>query len=112
MSATAEQSKQGLINELIAAAWLCEQGYEVFKNVLPRGDIDLVTIKGEEVRRIDVKTLGISDNNKDWNFSWNSYLSKEQQDKGIKILFVKNGIVGWNRDYFPSYKKEKNKEDA
>ena len=41
--------------ELKAAAWLLEQGYEVFKNVSPHGEIDLIAIKGNEIRKIDVK---------------------------------------------------------
>ena len=46
----------GTNTELKAAAWLLEQGYEVFRNVSSHGEIDLVAIKDGIVRKIDVKT--------------------------------------------------------
>lgn len=46
---------RGAHAELKAAAWLLEQGFDVFRNVSPHGDTDLVAIKDGVVRRFDVK---------------------------------------------------------
>jgi hypothetical protein len=46
---------RGAHAELRAAAWLLEQGYEVFRNVSGHGKIDLVAVKDGEVRFFDVK---------------------------------------------------------
>jgi hypothetical protein len=48
---------QGAVSELRAAIWLLNQGYEVFRNVSAHGPMDLVAIKGQEILRLDVKTL-------------------------------------------------------
>ena len=93
-----EASKQGLINEHRATVWLLEQGYEVYKNVLPIGTVDLIAIKDSKVIKLDVKTLKVREDGP--IFSWKIYLSEEQINSGIVPLFVKDGKVGWNRDYF------------
>jgi hypothetical protein len=46
---------KGAHMEIRAAAWLLEQGYEVFRNVSPYGEIDLVAIKDGVVTALDVK---------------------------------------------------------
>lgn len=51
-----EINKLGDYHELQACAWLMEQGYEVFRNVSSTGPIDIVAIKGSEVRRSNVRT--------------------------------------------------------
>lgn len=52
-----EHKHIGSYSELIAAAWLLERGYEVFRNVSMCGPIDIVAIKGRETLLIDVKTV-------------------------------------------------------
>jgi Holliday junction resolvase-like predicted endonuclease len=94
----------GALNEYQALIWLANQGYEVYRNVVPNGDTDFLVYKDGTYTRIDVKTLRKSDKNSDWNFSWLTYVDQAAIDKGIRILFVKDGTVGWNRDYFPAYK--------
>lgn len=48
---------KGALNELKAHAWLLEQGFEVFANVSPHGDTDLIarTPDGELIE-VDVTT--------------------------------------------------------
>jgi Holliday junction resolvase-like predicted endonuclease len=50
--------KSGAHAELIASAWLLKQGYEVFRNVSPDGEADLVVFcpNTRELKRVDVKT--------------------------------------------------------
>ena len=72
--------------ELIAAAWLFKNGYEVFKNVSAHGIIDIVAIKDGAVILLDVKTK-------------NSRLSKEQAEAGVKFLIYDendNCYINWN----------------
>lgn len=73
-------------SELIAAAWLLKNGYEVFKNVSAHGIIDIVAIKDGTVLLLDVKTK-------------NSRLSKEQAAAGVKFLIYDendNCYIDWN----------------
>lgn len=46
---------KGACAELRAAAWLLEQGYEVFRNVSGFGEIDIVAVKAGIARFFDVK---------------------------------------------------------
>ncbi len=57
--ARGDDSIVGARSELLAAAWLMELGYEVFRNVSPCGPADLVAWKrGTEAKYlIDVKTV-------------------------------------------------------
>ena len=47
---------KGAISELIACQYLMCLGYEVFRNVCPTGSIDIVAIKGDTIKKFDVKT--------------------------------------------------------
>jgi len=51
-----KEKHRGQVSELRAAAWLLEQGYEVFRNISPFGDVDIVAIKDGVVRLFDVKS--------------------------------------------------------
>lgn len=88
----------GDIAEYKAIVWLLDKGYEVFKNVGATGDVDLVVLKDSTFTKIDVKTVRYGRDGA--CFSWKSYLSKEQLEAGVKVLFVEGDKVGWNRDYF------------
>lgn len=50
---------RGAHSELVAVAWLIEQGYEVFRNVSQHGKVDIVVLNEatKEFIPIDVKTL-------------------------------------------------------
>jgi hypothetical protein len=69
---------KGAKYELLACAWLLEQGYEVFRNVALVGKGDLVIWKkGMIPVLVDVKSGGIS------------------KVKGILTLRYKNGEFSW-----------------
>jgi hypothetical protein len=74
---------KGACSELVACAWLLEQGYEVFRNVSSHGLVDLIALKENIVTFFDVKT-------------WDSLktrhpprLSVAQKQLGVKLLAVK-----------------------
>ena len=46
----------GARQELVAAIWLWDHGYEVFQNLAPAGDIDIIAVKEQEILKIDVTT--------------------------------------------------------
>lgn len=96
---------KGATAELKAQAWLLEQGYEVFRNVAQWGPADLVAFKEGKFSRIDVKCLQRNGDLDDWCFRHNRYLTDEQLVDGVKVLFVKDSEIGWNRDYFQPFKK-------
>jgi hypothetical protein len=43
--------------ELLACAWLLQQGYEVFRNVSLSGFIDIIAYKNGETLKLDVKSI-------------------------------------------------------
>lgn len=49
-------SAKGAKSELLAAAYLIGQGWEVFRALSPASALDLIAIRGDEIRKIDVKT--------------------------------------------------------
>jgi hypothetical protein len=51
-----DKGRKGAHSELIACAWLLDQGYDVYRNVSPVGMVDIIAIKGDEHLKIDVKT--------------------------------------------------------
>lgn len=46
---------KGALNELLACAWLLQEGYEVFRNLSAHGLVDLVAIRDGAIIKIDVK---------------------------------------------------------
>ncbi len=83
-----DQKHRGCVSELLAAAWLLGQGYEVFRNVSAHGAIDIVAIKDGEVTLIDVKTARAP-------YRFNR-ASKEQDTLGVRVLCVAHsGKVSW-----------------
>lgn len=50
-----DDKHKGSYAELRAAAWLLDQGYDVFRNVSQHGKIDIVAIKDGVIRCFDVK---------------------------------------------------------
>jgi Holliday junction resolvase len=71
---------RGAISELIACAWLLEQGYEVFRNVSACGLADLVAFKDGATLLIDVKTA---------NKGARVPLKPEQFAAGVVAIYVK-----------------------
>ena len=50
-----DTSRQGDWAEMVAAAWLMGQGYEVYRNLGSTGDADLVCWLDGDLFRVDVK---------------------------------------------------------
>lgn len=75
--------------ELVACAWLLELGYQVFRNVAPSGNIDLVAIRDNEVIYIDVAKVPYL-KSKDDSIVYGRAKTKEERAKrnGIKVLYV------------------------
>ena len=79
----------GDISEHMAVVKFLKEGYHVFKNVSPKGPIDMVLVHREtgEVRKIDVKT-------KSYRQSWkpgtrtHRQRSKEQVRLGVEFEFI------------------------
>ena len=69
----------GSRNELIACAWLLEQGYEVFRNVSAHGLVDIIAMKDGKTYHFDVK-------------GGQTKLSETQVAMGVKRLTVANGM--------------------
>lgn len=81
-----DRKHQGALAEIIAAAWLLKEGYEVFRNVSSHGLIDIVAIRADEILRLDVKTIKVGETR--------PRLSQDQIDRGVKLLIVdpKTGV--------------------
>lgn len=76
-----DKKHKGAVCELTACAWLLEQGYEVFRNVSAFGHADIVAWKGDEILKLDVKSIA----------NGLPALSNEQRLNGIRILGVHVG---------------------
>lgn len=50
------KSQVGARSELIACAWLIENGYAVFRNVSNFGPVDIIALRGQTLLRLDIKT--------------------------------------------------------
>ncbi len=61
-----EKKHKGAHSELIASAWLLSKGYEVFRNISPHGQVDIVAIRNSEVLYIDVKSVPDMDSQTVW----------------------------------------------
>lgn len=82
-------SQIGAVSELAACSWLISQGYEVFKNVVASGPIDLVAIKDGVAMLIDVKTALLNrDKQGRATGLHRSTPRKNQKSIGIRMLYV------------------------
>lgn len=70
----------GAQSELIACAWLLGQGFEVFRNVSPHGETDVLAIdETGKLWRFDIKTRSVENAPR---------ITQEQADKGVLPLYV------------------------
>jgi Holliday junction resolvase-like predicted endonuclease len=94
-------SQKGAVSELKAAAWLIDQGYEVFRNLVPTGPADLVAFHPEtgEFIAVDVKTLSIQTNSN----GWETAARRKHENPHVRILYVHKNSVGWEPEDLPSY---------
>jgi len=89
--------RKGDINELKATIWLLEQGYEVYPNAGATGITDLVCEDKEGILyKVQVKTL----QKLNGSYCFRCPKHQEYYKRGIKLLWVYEDQVGWNRDYF------------
>jgi hypothetical protein len=96
---TTDTNKKGAWAELIACAWLIQNGWEVFRNVTPTGARDLVARRHGKYIGIDVKlirTLGRGPS-----------LKPEQLADGVWPLFVlPDGSCGFGGGFSDKCGKE------
>jgi hypothetical protein len=98
-AAGAARHRKGAWGELIASAWLLEQGYEVFRSVTPTGPIDLVAVNSEHILLFDVKVVRTYRKNDGsvgiHGKSQKSAMNDRQQAMNVQPLFVtEDGICG------------------
>lgn len=74
----------GAMNELQACLHLLEDGYEVFKNVSPVGEIDIIAIKNGVIKLLDVKPGVVKSDGTATGMS----LKNNQLALGIRALHV------------------------
>jgi Holliday junction resolvase-like predicted endonuclease len=70
---------RGAHSELTACLWLLEQGYEVFRNISQHGIADVVAFRGNEILKIDVKTLGPMGQ------------GRQRPDEDVAVIYVRDG---------------------
>lgn len=75
-----QRKHRGAHSELVACAWLLNQGYEVFRNVSPHGIADIIAFRGGEMRRIDVKSVYVGKHP--------PHLNDSQLESGVIPLYV------------------------
>jgi hypothetical protein len=73
----------GAANELIVAADLMRKGFEVFRNLSPRGLVDVIARRGPDLFRIQVKSASCA----------RSPASPEEKEANDLFAFVTDGSV-------------------
>lgn len=108
---------KGAWAELTATAWLLDQGYEVFRNVSPHGDTDIIARKPGEILEIDV-TCGSVRIRADGSQTL-QYNGKSKSPAYVRVLVVlPDGTCQWGekgiargpietRSYWPDRRKTK-----
>ena len=92
-----EKKHRGGYSELIASAWLLEQGFEVFRNLCDRGPVDLIVLKDGQTQLIDVKTVQILVTKAGSCMVNGPKLKPEQIELGVRALFVTpDGLCDWH----------------
>jgi hypothetical protein len=76
-----DKKHRGAKAELLACVWLLSKGYEVFRNVSQHGVADLVATRGDEVLKLDVKTI---------NGASVPRLTASQINEGVVGVYVHN----------------------
>ena len=88
----------GGYSELVAAAWLLETGYEVFRNVCAHGAVDLIAYRDGKTSYIDVKTVQVGVNGQGViRISAGGKLKPDQVKLGVRALYVTtDGVCDWH----------------
>lgn len=79
-----DKKHTGAKSELLACAWLLSQGYEVFRNVSPFGDVDIVALQNGASFLFDVKTPCYRKNGE----VLPALLRQSQIERGVIPLYV------------------------
>lgn len=85
VSGSLKEKHIGAKNELVAAIWLLNNGYEVFRNMSQHGAIDLIAVNENEILLLDVKT---APQYGETTYVNTKRLTEEQKVLGVKFLFV------------------------
>ena len=95
-----DTNRLGDLNEMKAACWLWEQGWEVFPNLGKTGIVDMMGIDPDgSIHKIQVKTVKQNPGSLD-GMCFRAKNHQKYVEQGIRILWVLGDQVGWNRDYF------------
>lgn len=97
-----ELIERGNMAEAIACAWLRERGYDVFPNMRNRGPVDVVAIKGDRIRKIDVKLVKpipyLSRSSTLTIGAMPKPLTKKQKEMGVeRLLVAEDGFCAFSR---------------
>lgn len=92
---------KGAVNEHIATAWLLKEGYDVFRNVSPRGRADLVVRdwEKEEWISVDVKSEQFDLRGTNAMNDGQRSVAREYSASNIRYLVVMDdGVCRWYED--------------
>jgi hypothetical protein len=100
-----KRKHKGAHSELRACLWLLDQGYEVFRNISPCGHADLIAWRGDEILKIDVKTVsrGITTEG-----SRPRLFSKQVKDGVVALYVLPKGYVVCELDKSPRISPDQN----
>jgi transposase-like protein len=89
---------EGMTRVPPASAWLMKQGYEVFRNVSPVGEADLVIFYPEtkELKRVDVKTPNLYVTKSGEVRSYSISEAKRNPDVSVLLVHPVTGDIYWH----------------
>ena len=95
-------NRQGDMAEFYAVTFLWDEGYEVFLNAGCTGPVDLIALKGDEVRLIDVKSVGEKTQG-------GKVLTDLQKVMGVELLYFDyvTRKLSWDRLDIKAIQKER-----
>lgn len=93
--------EKGAISELKACIWLLALGYEVYRNVTPNGEFDIIAIKDNEIKKIDVTTA-----------TYECTINRQKQEKakkrgGCVVYILPDDTCKWDMEHDKVYEKIK-----
>ena len=104
---------KGTGTELLAAVWLLEQGYHVYRALMPAGPSDIIAIKDDEVIKVDVKHRKSSNG----RYAVSILKDGDSVKKSTRVLYYladRKSFV-WYEDYlveFPHIPKQRQLDKA
>lgn len=99
-----KQKHIGAWGEVRAVLWLLEAGYDVYRNVSPHGEVDIVAIRDGRVRKIDVKGVALGQKPpfpEGLQFSYDVEFLYALQDG--QMTFSYDEAYLWARGEYPAY---------